>query len=258
MCRSGKRFWPIRPSCLSNRGPAIAAALRFRPSGLVVQRESVEQVYRAAGGQMLAKMCRVPPDRVCKPAADARLACGIPPRSCQHGLQPDPVPARNVAARVPTVLRHRVCLLRGRTSRNWPGGFVCPRCCASAHCMLFSIGRPVFQCHACRRQTSLTAGTLFGSTKLPLTTRLLAIYFISQAKTRLSALELKRHIGVTYPTAWPMHHKIMMAMAAREAQHRLSGAVQVDRCVSWWRACRRQARSQRGEQGPFRRSRFAR
>ena len=163
MCRSGKRFWPIRPSCLSNRGPAIAAALRFRPSGLVVRREFVEQVYRAAGGQMLAKMCCVPPDRVCRPSADVRLACGIPPRSCQHGLQPDPVPARNVAARVPTVLRHRVCLLRGRTSRNWPGGFVCQRCCASAHCMLFSIGRPLFQCHACRRQTSLTAGTLLAA-----------------------------------------------------------------------------------------------
>ena len=140
---------------------------------------------------------------------------------------------------------------------RWPGGFVCPRCGASAHCMLFSLGRPLFQCHACRRQTSLTAGTLFGSTKLPLTTWFLAIYFISQAKTGLSALELKRHIGVTYPTAWLMHHKIMMAMAAREAQHRLSGAVQVDGCVSWWRACRRQARSRLGEQGPFRRSRFA-
>jgi len=65
-------------------------------------------------------------------------------------------------------------------------------------------------------------------TKLPLTTWFLAIYLISQAKTGLSALELKRHIGVSYPTAWLMHHKIMTAMASREAQHRLSGAVQID------------------------------
>ncbi len=111
---------------------------------------------------------------------------------------------------------------------RWPSGFVCPRCNSSAHCILFSLGRPLFQCHACRRQTSLTAGTLFGSTKLPLTTWFLAIYFISQAKTGLSALELKRHIGVSYPTAWLLHHKIMTAMATREALHRLSGAVQVD------------------------------
>ena len=66
------------------------------------------------------------------------------------------------------------------------------------------------------------------NTKLPLTRWFLGIYLISQAKTGLSALELKRHIGVSYPTAWLMHHKIMTAMARREAQRRLSGAIQVD------------------------------
>ena len=111
---------------------------------------------------------------------------------------------------------------------RWPNGFVCPRCGGSAHCVLFSLGRPLFQCHACHRQTSLTAGTLFGSTKLPLTKWFLAIYLVSQAKTGLSALELKRHIGVSYPTSWLMHHKIMTAMATRETQHRLSGTVQID------------------------------
>ena len=111
---------------------------------------------------------------------------------------------------------------------RWPDGFVCARCGGRAHCILFSLGRPLFQCHACHRQTSLTAGTLFGSTKLPLTKWFLAIYLLSQAKTGLSALQLKRQIGVSYPTAWLMRHKIMTAMAAREAQHRLSGTVQVD------------------------------
>ena len=111
---------------------------------------------------------------------------------------------------------------------RWPDGFVCPRCGGSNHCIIVGAGRSLFQCHACHRQTSLTAGTLFDSTKLPLTRWFLAIYLISQAKTGLSALELKRDIGVSYPTAWLMHHKIMSAMAAREAQHRLSGDVQVD------------------------------
>lgn len=115
-------------------------------------------------------------------------------------------------------------LMRAR----WPDGFVCPRCSGAAHCILFSLGRPLFQCHACHRQTSLTAGTLFGSTKLPLTKWFLAIYLISQAKTGLSALQLKRQIGVSYPTAWLIHHKVMTAMATRDAQHRLCGAVQVD------------------------------
>ena len=110
---------------------------------------------------------------------------------------------------------------------RWPEGFACPRCGGRAHCIVGGDGRSLYQCHACHRQTSLIAGTLFGNTKLPLTRWFLAIYLISQAKTGLSALELKRHIGVSYPTAWLMHHKIMTALASREAQHRPSGTLQV-------------------------------
>jgi hypothetical protein len=88
--------------------------------------------------------------------------------------------------------------------------------------------RRLFQCNACHHQASLTAGSLLASTKLPLTKWFLAIYLISQAKTGLSALALKRQIGVSYPTAWLMHHKIMTAMAAQDAMHLLSGTVQVD------------------------------
>ena len=75
---------------------------------------------------------------------------------------------------------------------RWPGGFVCPRCNSGAHCIVVSGYRRLCQCHACHRQTSLTTGSLFGSTKLPLTIWFLAIYLIIQAKTGLSAMELKR------------------------------------------------------------------
>ena len=111
---------------------------------------------------------------------------------------------------------------------RWPDGFVCPRCAASSYWTVKHQGRELFQCGACRHQTSVTASTMFASTKLPLATWFLAIYLLSQAKTGLSALALKRQVGVSYPTAWLMHHKIMTAMASREAQHRLSGAVQID------------------------------
>ena len=70
---------------------------------------------------------------------------------------------------------------------RWPAGFVCPRCGGSAHCIVGSGSRRRFQCNACHVQTSMTAGTLFASTKLPLTTWFLAIYLLSQAKTGLSA-----------------------------------------------------------------------
>jgi hypothetical protein len=111
---------------------------------------------------------------------------------------------------------------------RWPDGFRCPNCSESAHYVVGHGARKLFQCNACRHQTSLTAGTLFASTKLPLTTWFLAIYLISQAKTGLSSLALKRHLGVSYPTAWLMHQKIFAAMVQRDDTHRLSGFVQLD------------------------------
>ena len=120
---------------------------------------------------------------------------------------------------------HCAAVLKGA---RWPGGFRCPRCDSNAHCVVGHGARRLFQCNGCRHQTSLTAGSLMEHTKLPLTTWFLAIYLISQAKTGLSALALKRQLGVSYPTAWLLHHKINRAMAASDSGHRLEGAVQVD------------------------------
>jgi hypothetical protein len=64
--------------------------------------------------------------------------------------------------------------------------------------------------------------------KLPLTSWFLAIHLISQAKTGMSALALKRDLGVSYPTAWLLHQKINRPMADRKAAHLLQGAVQLD------------------------------
>ncbi len=111
---------------------------------------------------------------------------------------------------------------------RWPTGFSCAACGHGGYCLLPSRSRMTFQCNACHRQTSLIAGTLFQGSNLPLTTWFLAIYLVSQAKTGLSALALKRHLGVSYPTAWLIHHKLMQAMAEREDCYRLSGAVQMD------------------------------
>ena len=111
---------------------------------------------------------------------------------------------------------------------RWPDGFRCPCCAGRAHCVLRGSTHKVFQCNACRHQTSLTAGTLFQGTKLALTVWFLAIYLVSQAKTGLSALALRRHLGVSYPTAWLIHHKLMQAMAEREERYVLEGQVQID------------------------------
>jgi len=111
---------------------------------------------------------------------------------------------------------------------RWPAWFICQRCGGSAHCVVCSASRRRFQSNACHVQTSMTVGTLFAITKLPLPTCFLAIYLLSQGKTGISALALKCQISVSYPTAWLMHHKVMKAMADREAAHRLCDAVEVD------------------------------
>lgn len=111
---------------------------------------------------------------------------------------------------------------------RWPDGFRCPRCEGSTYSRVRRRQHTLYQCRACRHQTSLIAGTVMQGTKLPLTTWFLAIHLISQAKTGLSSLALKRDLGVSYPTAWLIHHKVMQAMAEREASYLLDGQIQVD------------------------------
>lgn len=111
---------------------------------------------------------------------------------------------------------------------RWPLGFRCPDCGESEHCVLRGRTRKTLQCNACHQQTSLIAGTVFQSSKLALTVWFLAIYLVSQAKTGLSALALKRHLGVSYPTAWLVNHKLMQVMVDREAGYVLHGEIQMD------------------------------
>jgi len=77
-------------------------------------------------------------------------------------------------------------------------------------------------------QTSLRAGTVFDNTKLPLTQWFLAIYLLTQSKTNMAALELARHLGVCYRSAWRMKHKLMEVMRERETSRRLDGFVEID------------------------------
>jgi len=112
---------------------------------------------------------------------------------------------------------------------RWPQGFVCTRCGGAAHRRFQrGNGAKYWQCAGCRHQTSLRSGTIMDNTKLPLRTWLLAMYLLGQSKTNLSALELMRHLGVSYPAAWRMKHKLMQTMTEREADRKLGGVVQLD------------------------------
>lgn len=113
-------------------------------------------------------------------------------------------------------------------SSRWPQGFVCPHCQDTRHSTHYRSGRKLFQCYRCRRQTSLTAGTIFDSSKLPLTVWFLALYLLTQSKTNVAALELSRHLGVSYNTAWLIKHKLLQVMEQRESNRELQGRVEID------------------------------
>lgn len=111
---------------------------------------------------------------------------------------------------------------------RWSEGFRCPKCNSNRHYRYRRNGLRVFQCCDCRAQTSLTEGTIFHSTKLPLTIWFQAMFFLTQNKNNISTLELRRHLGISYPAAWRMKHKLMQVMYEREGETRLSGRVEVD------------------------------
>lgn len=115
-------------------------------------------------------------------------------------------------------------LIRAR----WPHGFVCPRC-GHTHCSQFRrAGTPYWQCADCRYQCSLRSGTMMEHSRLPLRTWYLAMYLVTQSKTNMAALELRRHLGVSWRTAWLLKHKLMEAMRQRESGRALSGDVRID------------------------------
>jgi hypothetical protein len=109
---------------------------------------------------------------------------------------------------------------------RWPNGFVCPQCGHTKYCVLKT--NKLYQCNHCHHQTSLTSGTICADTKLPLTTWFLAMFFLTQTKNGISALELKRQLGVSYDTAWSIKQKLMQVMKERDDAKPLVGMIQLD------------------------------
>ena len=85
---------------------------------------------------------------------------------------------------------------------RWPDGFACPLCAGAQNSSFRREGRLYFQCAGCRHQCSVISGTIFEATKLPLTRWFLAMHLLTQSKNNVSALELKRHLGVCYKPSW--------------------------------------------------------
>ena len=109
---------------------------------------------------------------------------------------------------------------------RWPKGFVCPKCGGTKHS--YTAVRRIFQCSACRKQTSARAGTIFHKSSTPLTKWFLAMHLLTSAKNDISSLELSRQIGVKWDTAWLIKQKLMEVMRQRNSIYKLGGDVQID------------------------------
>ncbi len=108
---------------------------------------------------------------------------------------------------------------------RWPDGVKCPRCGSDKLSRIKK--RAQFDCDSCRYQFSVTAGTIFHDTHLPLWKWFLAVYLIVEAKKGISANQLKRTIGVSYKTAWYLCHRIRAALKEVDAQL-LKGIIEAD------------------------------
>jgi transposase-like protein len=108
---------------------------------------------------------------------------------------------------------------------RWPTGVQCPRCACKSVSRIEERGQ--FDCNACRYQFSVTSGTIFHDTHLPLWKWFLASYLMIESRKGISANQIKRTLGISYKTAWYLCHRIRNAM--REIRmDQLKGVVEVD------------------------------
>ncbi|MGQ0646990.1 MAG: IS1595 family transposase [Gemmatimonadaceae bacterium] len=109
---------------------------------------------------------------------------------------------------------------------RWPNGVACPRCASTSVSEIAT--RHQFDCNACRFRFSVTSGTLFDNTKLPLWKWFAAAYLMVESKKSMSANQVKRTIGTTYKTAWYLCHRIREAMETLDEGPTLFGIIELD------------------------------
>ncbi len=100
---------------------------------------------------------------------------------------------------------------------RWPNGPYCPHCGEADGANLKRLEgkshRPgLFQCNSCRQHFTVTVGSVFERSKIPLTKWMLGFHLMASSKRGISAHQLHRQLGITYKTAWFMAHRIREAM----------------------------------------------
>ena len=108
---------------------------------------------------------------------------------------------------------------------RWPNGVECPRCKGKA--VELETEKQLFYCGECDYQFTVTSGTIFHDTHLPLLKWLVAVYLLCESRKGMSANQIKRTLGISYKTAWYLCHRIRRAMRETDTQM-LDGTVEID------------------------------
>jgi transposase-like protein len=120
---------------------------------------------------------------------------------------------------------------------RWPDGPVCPHCSMVNEATKLKpregskspVRKGVYQCNSCREQFTVTVGTIFEDSHIPLHKWLLAIHLMCSSKKGISAHQLMRNLGIgSYRTAWFMAHRICWVLTQDPIKGKLGGIVEVD------------------------------
>jgi transposase-like protein len=131
---------------------------------------------------------------------------------------------------------------------QWPDGPICPHCGVvnEATKLEGKSTRPgVYKCRPCEKPFSVTVGTVFESSRIPLNKWLYAMHALAAGKKGTSAHQLHRELGISYPTAWFICHRIREAMRPAKYPGRLGGldeTVEVDETFVGGKASNRKSR----------------
>lgn len=119
-------------------------------------------------------------------------------------------------------------------AERWPDGPVCPKCGGREPWTITrkakgkNVNRTLYKCKACKRQFTVTVGTIFEDSHIPLSKWFAAIFLMVSSKKGVSAHQLHRELEVTYRSAWFMCHRIREAMREKGPRPLLTGIVEAD------------------------------
>ena len=111
------------------------------------------------------------------------------------------------------------------TELKWPNGVECPRCKSKSVSTIAE--RDQYDCNKCRYQFSVTSGSIFHDSHLPIWKWFLTVYLMIESKKGISACQIGREINASYKTAWYLCHRVRAAMREVSADL-LRGIVEVD------------------------------